>query len=143
MFVDEPTACCDQHHITTNAHAESGGSIPLLYCFSSLPTPAHGQSHDRCLDPIPLLTNPYPNTNTIEGGNLPTSPLGTRGRCSSSNPCGGGEVCARLREDEWILRITFWDDQGGRDAVVLWGGPRAEVLEQGSCLLVLVCRGGR
>ncbi|KIM76861.1 hypothetical protein PILCRDRAFT_825840 [Piloderma croceum F 1598] len=130
-WMDKPTACCDDHHrTTTNEPTESRGSTPLLYCFSSLPTPAHGQSRDKCLDPIPLLTNPYSDTNSIEDHNSPTPPLGTRGRCSSSNPCGGGEECVRLREDERILRITFRDDPGGREEVVLWSGPRVEVLEQ-------------
>jgi hypothetical protein len=123
MFVDKPTACCDDHHHTKPTQSRT----PLLYCFSSLPAPTHDQSYDKCLDPIPLLTNPYPG---MEGHNSPT-----RARCSSSNPCGGGEECVRLREDERILRITFRDDRGGREEVVLWSGPRVEVLEQGSCLL--------
>ena len=140
-LADKSTACCDHHHTPNTATQESSGSgrkapsTPLLYCFSSLS--ARGSSDERCLDPILVLTNLYPGVDLRIQGD-------TRGqaRCSLATPCRADDECVRLREDEQILRITFRDDQrgSGREEVLLWSGPRVEVLEQGVCTALLVGR---
>ncbi|KAF8664227.1 hypothetical protein AX16_000789 [Volvariella volvacea WC 439] len=65
-----------------------------------------------CLDPVPILTAPANNT-----------------RCSATTACSGEQTCVHPHSREHLLRITA--SQSREDPyVILWRGPREEVMEE-------------
>lgn len=77
---------------------------------------------ERCLDPLPYLSDPAPSAHVK--------------RCTSTTNCGEGHICTRLRDDQELVRLTVhtpvWASDGPADSVVVWSGPRAEILVEGT-----------
>lgn len=94
-----PNACCSSD--TPHMHD--------VACFSALLRSA--TRIDRCIDPIPVMTDNY------------------RKRCSSSSTCTEHSICATYASPIPLLRIEISKDEGLR--TVLWSGPPLEVWEQG------------
>ncbi|KAI0946861.1 hypothetical protein AcW1_010198 [Taiwanofungus camphoratus] len=115
-FIDQPTSCC----------ASLGSSPAPLFCFTSPPA-ALSEPFDleRCIDPLPLLSASSP----VAGASVQ--------RCHAPVDCGSARLCTRPRADQELLRLALhlpaWLRDEGEQAeekVVLWGGPREEVLEE-------------
>ncbi|KAF9809340.1 hypothetical protein IEO21_07442 [Rhodonia placenta] len=106
-FVEQPISCCGQMAVPA-PHREP------LACFVT-----HEPLWDeRCLDPLPYLSDPAPSAHVK--------------RCTSTTNCGEGHICTRLRDDQELVRLTVhtpvWASDGPADSVVVWSGPRAEIL---------------
>ncbi|KAK0211143.1 hypothetical protein DFS33DRAFT_353756 [Desarmillaria ectypa] len=83
-----------------------GVAVSLLSCFTT-------GSDTGCLDAVPLLTKPKENI-----------------RCNSVPSCEGNTICVRPAESAQLLRISVQvTDQEG-DEIILWRGPKKEVLQQ-------------
>jgi len=97
-FLGQPSACCS----SDAPHTDS------VTCFSSLLPSA--TKIDRCLDPIPVMTE------------------NNRERCSSNSTCTGNSTCVTYASSDPLLRIEI--SKGEELRTVLWSGPPLEVLEQ-------------
>ncbi|KAH9830175.1 uncharacterized protein C8Q71DRAFT_843079 [Rhodofomes roseus] len=109
-FVDQPAACCSPETASRNATA----------CFVAYPPLAL----ERCVDPVPYL------------GDSVEAPIHMR--CASAVECSADHVCVRPRDDQALLRLTVhlpaWVTPNAHtsDTTVVWNGPRAEILEEGT-----------
>ncbi|GAA5886332.1 hypothetical protein JCM6882_001609 [Rhodosporidiobolus microsporus] len=93
------------------------------FCFkaSSRSSPLHA-----CLNPLPYLP-PFPSSVTSAGGSPPARCIDSSS-CASSHP---GTVCARIADEEKVLRLGVRGDGGvGERKTVLWQGEREEVWRQ-------------
>jgi hypothetical protein len=75
-------------------------------------------SAGHCVDPVPLLTN------------------STIARCTHSDHCENAsrnavQTCIRPRKAENLLRLTYRTQDWDTARVLLWSGPREELLEEG------------
>ncbi|KAH9914419.1 uncharacterized protein B0H18DRAFT_1045731 [Fomitopsis serialis] len=99
-FVDQSDACCTPAMTARNATA----------CFVAYPPP------------VPYL------------GDDVEAPA--YARCGSAVDCAADHVCVRPRDDQALLRLTVhlpaWAAQNAHatDTVVVWNGPRVEILEE-------------
>ncbi|KZT64798.1 hypothetical protein DAEQUDRAFT_769369 [Daedalea quercina L-15889] len=108
-FVDQPAVCC-----MPGANA----SLTQTSCFVAYPPLAL----DRCVDPVPYL------------GDSVEAPA--YARCTSTVECGAEQVCMGPRDDQMLLRLTVhlptWAAPARQltDRIVVWNGPRREILEE-------------
>jgi len=97
-FQGQPSVCCSSDAPHTDDVA----------CFSSLPHPT--TNIDRCIDPIPVMTDHH------------------RKRCSSRSACAENSTCITYTSSNPLLRIEINKDKELK--TVVWSGPRLEVWEQ-------------
>ncbi|KAK0482486.1 hypothetical protein IW261DRAFT_1396585 [Armillaria novae-zelandiae] len=83
-----------------------GVAVSLLSCFTT-------GSDTGCLDAVPLLTKPKENV-----------------RCDSMSDCGANTICVRPAELAQLLRISVQVTSQEDDEIILWRGPKMEVLQQ-------------
>ncbi|KAK0496973.1 hypothetical protein EDD18DRAFT_1073531 [Armillaria luteobubalina] len=83
-----------------------GVAVSLLSCFTT-------HSDTGCLDAVPLLTKPKENV-----------------RCDSMSGCEGNTICVRPAESAQLLRISVQITGQDDDEIILWRGPKSEVLQQ-------------
>lgn len=67
-------------------------------------------------------------------------------RCALSADCGDHHLCVKPRSDERLLRIGVWipglqssferQDVPTDTSIVIWSGPREEILEEGGCRFI-------
>ncbi|KAK0463696.1 uncharacterized protein EV420DRAFT_1638620 [Desarmillaria tabescens] len=82
-------------------------AVSLLSCFTT-------DSDTSCLDAVPLLTKPKESV-----------------RCGSISSCEGNMICVRPTESAQLLRISVRLPGQEDDEIILWRGPKKEVLQQG------------
>ncbi|EPQ51547.1 hypothetical protein GLOTRDRAFT_140954 [Gloeophyllum trabeum ATCC 11539] len=107
-YLARPTACCE-------GSADASKAASQLACFR----PSDGSTVGRCLDPLSIMVQ---------------EPASQR-RCAVSSDCDSHATCITPDKDETLLRLTFIPEpfkSGEKDAtqMLLWRGPRVEVLEQ-------------
>ncbi|KAG7448191.1 uncharacterized protein BT62DRAFT_890455 [Guyanagaster necrorhizus] len=83
-----------------------GVAVSLLSCFTT-------GSDTGCLDAVPLLTKPKESI-----------------RCDSISGCEGNSICVRPDESAQLLRISVQVTGEDDDEIILWRGPKKEVLQQ-------------
>ncbi|GAA5995535.1 uncharacterized protein JCM10292_005235 [Rhodotorula paludigena] len=129
-FDEGSTDCCavPAAELLFDTSAAPAGDTTL--CFLTSPSTSASEGRQTCLDPLTLLP--------------PTPPSLVPPRCIDDDSCGStegaGHVCARISEEEQVLRIGVRQAgrRDGREAAskeeqvrtVLWQGPRATVARQ-------------
>lgn len=129
-FDEGSTDCCaaPAAEIPFDTSATPAGGTTL--CFLTSPSTSAPKGRQACLDPLTLLP--------------PTLPSLVPPRCIDDESCGptegAGHVCARISEEEQVLRIGVREagPRGSREAAtqdeqvrtVLWQGPRASAARQ-------------
>ncbi|KAK0196677.1 hypothetical protein F5146DRAFT_918911 [Armillaria mellea] len=83
-----------------------GVAVSLLSCFTT-------GSDTGCLDAVLLLTKPKENV-----------------RCNFMSGCEGSTICVRPTESAQLLRISVQVTGQEDDEIILWRGPKKEVLQQ-------------
>ncbi|GJN93100.1 hypothetical protein Rhopal_006145-T1 [Rhodotorula paludigena] len=135
-FDDEEgnTGCCAASAAETKSNTSAATADGATLCFLTSPSASASEGHQTCLDPLTLLP--------------PTPQSLIPPRCIDDDSCGSmegaGYVCARISEEEQVLRIGVREagPRGSREAAtqdeqvrtVLWQGPRASVARQRKAL---------
>lgn len=100
-------ACTEDCSETPGSCCLEGVAVSLLSCFTT-------GSDTGCLDAVPLLTKPKENV-----------------RCNFMSGCEGSTICVRPTESAQLLRISVQVTGQEDDEIILWRGPKKEVLQQG------------
>lgn len=120
VLLDQSTSCCASR-IDNSPNKEALS----LSCFTTLDDPPT----EGCVDPLPFFDT------------APSSTGAGYRRCDAPIDCGESHICARLRPDQHLMRMTLYiplwmhpgkvrdGEHSSTEKVVVWNGPKAEVLE--------------